>query len=277
MSRSLRFFTTSSSVFDAHKLLGRRRSAVSSSALPSRKATRSPCKEPENDSRQKEHAVGSTTSSDFTGESSTTSLDDISVTVALCPTAQEHQSLSQRLIVRMDQNAWNVSTRKGEPLASLQSPPHRDEMILHDNNGQECGVIIPTRSSVARGKFEYNVYTFQPTSPHQTPAMESNVLGVPSFYLYARFRAEQDAHDSFRFYCSTQRGKCFQADKIVWSTFQSWAFCIKEIMTSTPVTAARVTCLSDSERELLIYSRVDPLLMVAFVAVMEEVVLVSSL
>ena len=41
--------------------------------------------------------------------------------------------------------------------------------------------------------------------------------------------------------------------------------------------AARVTCLTEMDREVLVYPRVDPMLMLGFVAVMEEVVLLSNL
>jgi hypothetical protein len=272
MSRSIRFF--SNNTFDGNRLLGKRRSH---GRFPRKQLgdelEEGPLLKP-----------SSATSNASTGESSEQTLDDIILKAPLCPTAQEHPSLTQRVIVRMDRHLWKMSPRRGDSMASLEFPPHRDEMLLHDSNGHECGVIIPTRSSTAQSHCEYNVYSFHRCSEDQSPAMESRVPGVPSFYFHARFCAEpsnsnvDDSNlDCFRFHCYTYDGRHFIADKILWTTFQSWAFCIKQVVDSTVRTAARVTCLTTSQREVLVYPRVDPILMVAFVSVMEEVVLVSSL
>lgn len=271
MSRSIRFFTNNG--FDGNRLLGRRRSQ--------RRLPRKQLGDEDVDPLLQPPSVTSTAS---TGESSAQTLEDIILKAPLCPTAQEHPSLTQRVNIRMDQHLWKVSPRRGDSFASLEFPPHRDEMLLHDREGRECGVIIPARSSTAQSHCEYNVYSFHRCSEDQTPVMESRVPGVPSFYFHARFCAEQGNNinddrnlDCFRFHCYTFDGRHFIADKIVWSTFQSWAFCIKQASESTICTAARVTCLTTSQREVLVYPQVDPILMVAFVAVMEEVVLVSSL
>lgn len=272
MSRSIRFFSNNG--FDGHRLLGRRRSHR---RLPKKEHV----DDDFNDPSLEPFSVTSTAS---TEESSAQSLDDITLHAPLCPTVQEHPSLTQRVIVRMDRHLWKVSPRRGDTFASLEFPSYRDEMLLYDREGHECGVIIPTPSSAAKSHCEYTVYTFHPCSADQSPAMQSGVPGVPSFYFHARFCAEQGnsnvdgrSLDCFRFHCYTYDGRHFLADKIVWSTFQSWAFCIKQASDSTFRTAARVTCLTTSQRELLVYPRVDPILMVAFVAVMEEVVLVCSL
>lgn len=107
--------------------------------------------------------------------------------------------------------------------------------------------------------------------------------------------------------------RCFVADQIRWSTLQGRAFCIHEerkvephpstpsssvesmmsqsttttrpsssSSSSTTITlqrqpAARVTNLHPHERELLVFPAVDPILMMAFLAVMEEVILLSNL
>lgn len=223
------------------------------------------------------------------GESSSSqSFDEASVasTKPLCATAPESVALSQRLVVHMSHQVWQVRHRRGDPIASLQSPPNRDEMIVHDGNGKECGVIIPTSSSTTRGCHEYTLYSFEPCFENQKPTITGEPeSGIPSFYLCARIGAEPDQGPGkgagcHRFLCRTRDGRHFAADNILWTTFQSRAFCIREttkVKGCTGISAARVTCLTEKDRELIVYHRVDPILMLAFVAVMEEVVLVTNL
>jgi hypothetical protein len=129
--------------------------------------------------------------------------------------------------------------------------------------------------------------------------------------LYATIRAQERRPNTttttastttgaFSFSCTTHaEGRHFVADHIVWSTLQGRAFCVQEqerddetnTATQEPTNtalllvnekpkrrvAARITHLNAHEREILVYPTVDPLLMMSFLAIMEEVMLLSNL
>jgi hypothetical protein len=158
-------------------------------------------------------------------------------------------------------------------------------MFLYDGNEQSCGVILPSTSSPCRsttdGCYEYTLYSFEPCSEKQAPAAIT-IAGTERLFLYARIRAEQvfgmGDCTCYNFTCHTETQRQFTADKVLWSTFQSKAFCVKETtMGQDAANAARITCLTETDREVMVYPRVDPMLVLGFVAVMEEVVLLTNL
>lgn len=299
MNRPIRFFMTSGNGFEtvhgkSKSKKGRLfRSRVAANVSILGRSSRSVSKEQSSLRTSGSSASASTTSA---GESSSCqSFEDVKVTTnSLCSSAttRENGSLSRRLMVQMCGDTWKVSPRRGETIASFQFPPHRDEMLLQDRAGRECGVIIPADSSTTRRSHEYTLYSFKPCFENQEPTIKGDAANdIPSFYLSARICARLDLAvgawkqtSCHSFTCRTQDGRQFTADNILWSSFQSRAFCIKETTvdsrdcsTSSVCNAARVTCLSDTNRELLVYRGLDPILMLAFVAVMEEIVLVTNL
>ena len=206
-----------------------------------------------------------------------------------CRSADGNDSLSRRLIVQMTEELWTASPRQGEPVALIRFPRERDEIVLLRADGESWGVILPTLAE--NGGYEYEVYAFEPCARRQDDLTTCPVqISSSPAFLYARIYAKKQLGTGdcpcFDFTCQMSNRR-YTADKILWSTFQSRAFCIKEI-TSTAIqrnrsatlltaSAARITCLSPTSREVLVYPTVDPMLMIAFVAVMEEVVLVSNL
>lgn len=282
MGRSIRFFTagtgTNSSCVGGKGMFGRRSSTSAQSDGTALRLRSLPLKDGSDSLR----ICASSASTASTGESSSHSHGDLSATSPLCTTAKENGSLSQRLMVRMNGESWNVSPRRGDLIASLRFPSHRDEMRLYDNSGQSCGVILPSTASPtsADSCFEYTLYSFESSFEKQPPSIK--IEGAPSLFLYARIRAERERGTGdcacYNFTCLTETRRQFTADKVVWSTFRSRAFCVRETMANQDSTnAARVTCLTEMDREVLVYPRVDPMLMLGFVAVMEEVVLLSNL
>jgi hypothetical protein len=198
-------------------------------------------------------------------------------------------------------NSWKMFSKKKDTttsvlLASLDTSKDHDTMILNDHTPGGhcyCAIILPTTTTSA---YEYKIQ-------YRAPCPLDLDLPVEADYATIRAQAttkpsstttttpsssSSSSSSSFQFSCTTNTGRHFVADQILWSTLQGRAFCIHEqeqpwdVTTATTSTtlkkrAARITNVTAQEREILVYPTVDPLLMMAFLAVMEEVILISNL
>lgn len=161
--------------------------------------------------------------------------------------------------------------------------PYRDEMILQNAEGDMCGVVLQNKAPLGfGGRFQYTLYSLAPLHHSQEEPK------IPGLYFCARITGyfeEEDQEDGTAshhyFSCQTFTNRTFTVDRARWSTFQKRAFCIKEKTTKAPTgvsNVARVTCLPETgTKELMVYPEVDPMIIVAFLAVMEEVLLVNNL
>lgn len=231
--------------------------------------------------KQDESSLATNTTCSAGTDDSSYSGDDISVASSLHTLASEKGLSSQRLHVAISDKVWTVTSRRGDSIATLKFPEFQDEMLLYNSEGQVQGIILqtnltsPSLEGECDGCFEYNIFALEPCYQNQTPTGNPQ-LGLPSLYFCARIEGNE-VGCMHQFSCHTSTGREFVTDKVMWSTLTTRAFCIKEKVQSISRSAARVTCLGENLRELVVYPRVDPTLILGFMAIMEEILLVSNL
>lgn len=206
--------------------------------------------------------------------------DTSTATTSLCSSLLADGSASQRLQIEMSDECWKISKRstKGSSM-TIRFPKERDEkMVVLDEDDQVCAVVI--QNSLFSGslidKYDYSMYTVIPLYEGQPPAIEEASLLL---YSFARIQGERATNAGYfhchRFSCRTESGQEFAVDKVVYSMLHCRAFCIRDAATES--TVARITCLSEKLREILIYPKTDPALLLGFLAIMEEVMLLCNL